>query len=62
VDTNPRSWLSRALVAAITVAAIVWLLRWAWNLLRPLLPVLAGGLLIAATIALLIRYRRNRYW
>lgn len=35
-----RSLLSRLLEAALTLAAIAWLLSWAWQLLRPLVPVI----------------------
>ena len=62
MDTNPKSWLDRILGFALALVAIGLLLQWAWHLLRPLLPLLAIGLVVAIAVQLVIRHQRNRYW
>lgn len=63
VDTSPRSWLNRLLVAAIILAVSVWLISWAVAALQPLLPFLAiagfvvGGIYVSAVVI-----KRRRYW
>lgn len=39
----PRSWLDRLLELALGLVAAGLLLTWAWQLLRPLVPVLVIG-------------------
>jgi hypothetical protein len=62
VGTTPRSWPERLLGAAITLVVVALLLRWAWNLLRPLVPIILATVALGSIVALVVRYRRNRYW
>lgn len=58
--TNPvKSWSERLLEFAVTLVAVGLLLNWAWQLIRPLVPLLVVvGLLYG-----LVRYgiHRSRY-
>jgi drug/metabolite transporter (DMT)-like permease len=56
------SLLQRALEWAITIVVVALLLRWGWDILRPELPYLAGGVAMVVLGGLVIRYRRDRYW
>jgi hypothetical protein len=49
---------------AITVFAVAILLSWAWRLLRPLLPVIMGGVILVALVGGAVRtlVRRREYW
>jgi CHASE2 domain-containing sensor protein len=62
MDTHPRSWLERLLGAAIILAISAWLLRWAWEAVRPLVPVIIGAVAVAAIVTAIQYFRRNRYW
>ncbi len=55
-----RSWLNRLFEAAVLLVIVALLLNWAWQLLRPLVPVLvvAGGIVAVGTLA----RRRYRQW
>lgn len=57
---SPTSWLHRLMEMAIGVLVAALALNWAWQLLRPLLPVLivAAGLIVGIPAAL----RRWRGW
>lgn len=44
-----RSWLDRVLELAVGLVVAGLLLTWAWQLLRPLVPVLAIGTGVAVT-------------
>jgi predicted PurR-regulated permease PerM len=58
--TGFYSWLQRLVEASLGLLVVALLLRWAWQVLRPLLPVL----LVAATLAIIatVVYRRRKYW
>lgn len=43
---KPEKWSERLLGFALSAVAAVWLLRLAWTEVQPLLPVLAGGLVV----------------
>ena len=51
-----NSLVQRVLGWAITLVVVALLVRWAWQLIRPLLPVL--GLLLLAGLALAVLSRR----
>lgn len=55
-----KSWGSRLLEFALAVAAAAWLLTWAWQLLRPLAPMLlvTAGVVVLGAAGL----RRLRQW
>lgn len=55
------SWLHRLLEYAVLLVAIGLLLSWAWQLIRPLVPVIAITIGIGVIGALVVR-RRNRSW
>ena len=49
---NPTSWLNRLVEIAISVLLAALALSWAWQLLRPLVPVLAvaAGLMVVVPV------------
>ncbi len=55
-----KSWAQSLIEFALAMAAAAWLLTWAWQLLRPLVPVLvvAGGLMVLTAGVM----RRFRQW
>jgi hypothetical protein len=53
----PQSWLQRALGWAITFVVVALLVRWGWELLRPLLPVLV----IISVAIVMVRMAISRY-
>ena len=55
--SDPRSWLNRALGAAITCVVVALLLSWAWALLKPLVPVIGA----VVVLVLLGRWWLNRW-
>lgn len=56
--SNPmKSWLDRLLEMAIALAAIGLLLDWAWQLIRPLIPVL----LVIAGLGIIVTFVVQRY-
>ncbi len=58
---NPfKSWLDRLLEIAGLLVVVGLLLNWAWQLIRPLVPVIAVLTAIGTTAVILVR--RNRSW
>jgi len=57
-----KTFLDRALMAAITIMAVIVLLSWSWTKLRPLLPVLGVAVILAVMTTVAYRHWRNRYW
>jgi len=55
--SNPSSWVSRALGAAITLVVVALLLRWAWLLLQPL----ALPAAVVVVVFLILRFLLGRY-
>ena len=57
---TPSSWLHRLIEAAVGLLLVALALHWAWQLLRPLVPILA----IAAILVIIVRFalRRLRGW
>lgn len=55
-----KSWTQRLLETALALAAAVWLVRWAWQVLQPLLPFLLT--LAGLSVAIMFVVRRNRSW
>lgn len=53
------SLASRAFTTVLTLLVTIMLARWAWQLLQPLLPILAGLLLIVAGVAAYRRWERR---
>lgn len=55
-----RSWSERLLECAIAVLAVALLLDWAWQLLKPLVPIIimVSGLVVIGRLAFL----RHREW
>lgn len=57
---NPlKSGLDRLLEMAIVLVAIGLLLQWAWQLIRPLIPVVVIIAALVAVITLLVQRKRN---
>ncbi len=56
--------LDRIWRASVLVLAIALVLTWAWALLRPLLPIIAGVLMAGLALLALVRaaLRRREYW
>jgi hypothetical protein len=54
------SWLSRWIGALILIVATVMILDWAFTIIAPWLPFLAGGAVIAGGIYAWIWWRRRR--
>lgn len=59
-----KSYSRQAIEFAVGVLAVVWLLRTAWELLRPLLPVIVGFAVVGVTLIAIVRaaMRRREYW
>lgn len=55
-----KSWSQRLLEFAMTLVAVGLLLNWAWQLLRPLVPVLVVGGGVGVLVGLVVR--RMRGW
>jgi MFS superfamily sulfate permease-like transporter len=55
-----KSWLDRLLETAILLVVIALLLNWAWNLIRPLIPVLVIAAGLAISVSFMVQ--RNRRW
>jgi len=55
-----RCWLDRLLETALVLVAIGMLLNWAWQLIRPLIPVLLVMTGLSAVITVIVR--RHRSW
>lgn len=62
MNTDPRSWLHSLLGAAIMLVITALLLRWAWDVVRPAVPFVIGGLVATVIFLVILRHRRNRYW
>jgi multisubunit Na+/H+ antiporter MnhB subunit len=62
MDVGPKSWLQQALGIAITLVVIALLLRWAWQLFSPLVPIVVGIIAVGVLIAAWKWYHQNRYW
>ena len=62
--TQGRSLATRFLETCVLVLAGAVLLDWAWGLLRPLLPVLVGGVVVLVLVGTIARslMRRHEYW
>lgn len=58
-SSSVRSWLDRLLEFAITMVAVGLLLNWAWQLIRPLIPVLAVSSGIGILVMFIVRRQRN---
>jgi predicted membrane chloride channel (bestrophin family) len=54
-----RSLLDSALRTAIAVVVIVVLLRWAWAMLHPLLPIIGIAVGIFLVVRAIVAYRRH---
>ena len=55
----PQSWLQRALGWAITFVVVALLVHWAWDLLRPMLPIVVViAMFIVVARLVLHHYRR----
>ena len=55
-----KSWLDRLMETAILLVVIALLLNWAWNLIRPLVPVLVIAAGLAISVSFMVQ--RNRRW
>jgi hypothetical protein len=55
-----QSWLNRLLEIAVLLVVVGLLLNWAWQLIRPLVPIIAVTAGLSAVVTLLVR--RNRSW
>ncbi len=55
-----RSWLDRLIEVAVGLVVAGLLLTWAWQLLRPLVPVLVIGTGLSAVVRWL--FLRSREW
>ena len=53
----PQSWLQRALGWAITFMVVALLVRWGWDLLKPMLPIMV----VVAVLVLVARFLLNHY-
>ncbi|MDQ6740630.1 MAG: hypothetical protein M3021_09785 [Actinomycetota bacterium] len=54
-----RSWLDRLLAMAISLAAVGLLLNWAWQLIRPLIPVMVVTVGLGVIVTFIIQRRRS---
>jgi Flp pilus assembly protein TadB len=56
MNNSPSSWPSRLLSAAVAVVVAALLFRWAWMLIRPLLPVIV----VVAVLVIAFRFWQRR--
>lgn len=59
--SSPESGAERLLMAALTLLAAAWVIRWAWEVIEPLLPVLLGAVGLAIAIRAFLS-RRGGGW
>ena len=57
---NPKPWVDRLVEVSVALVVVALLLRWAWDLLTPLLPVLLVVLVGAVVVRALLR--RHQDW
>jgi len=57
---NPKPWVDRLLEVAVGLVVVALLLRWAWDLLSPLVPILLVFVIGAFITRALIR--RHGEW
>ena len=59
--TGP-GWERRALHALVLLLAIAYAIRWAFDLIRPVIPYLVAGAVVAALLYVVLIIRQRRRW
>lgn len=61
MNGGPR-WETRALRALVLLLAIAYGIRWAYELILPVVPFLIVGAVVAGLISVILAIRRRRRW
>lgn len=56
------SWERRALHALILLLAVAYGIRWAYELIRPVVPFLIGGAVVVSLVSVGLMVRQRRRW
>ena len=60
-NDNPlKAGMNRLMSYAFTLLAVAFMLTWAWDLLRPLVPVIVVAVAVVLTVAAAARHFVNR--
>lgn len=55
-------WETRALRALVLLLAIAYGIRWAYELILPVVPFLIAGAIVAALVSAILTVRQRRRW
>ncbi len=58
---GPR-WETRALRALVLLLAVAYCVRWAYELVRPVMPFLIGGAIVVSVVSAVLTVRQRRRW
>lgn len=58
---GPR-WEIRALRALVLLLVAAYCVRWAYELVRPVVPFLIGGVIVVALVSVVLTVRQRRRW
>lgn len=59
---NGPGWERRALHALVLLLAISYAIRWAFDLIRPVIPYLIAGAIVVALVYVIWIIRQRRRW
>ncbi|MFJ8489443.1 hypothetical protein ACIRBZ_13910 [Streptomyces sp. NPDC094038] len=57
-----QGWEKRALHALVLLLAVAYGIRWAYELLLPVVPFVIGGLIVAGLVYAVLAIRQRRRW
>ncbi|KAB1150703.1 hypothetical protein F7R91_01615 [Streptomyces luteolifulvus] len=55
-------WETRALRALVLLLVAAYCVRWAYELVRPVVPFLIGGAVVVAVVSAVLAVRQRRRW
>lgn len=55
-------WETRALRALVLLLACAYGIRWAYELILPVVPFLIGGTIVVALVSVILAVRQRRRW
>ncbi|WP_019059809.1 hypothetical protein [Streptomyces prunicolor] len=57
-----QGWEKRALHALVLLLAVAYGIRWAYELVRPVVPFIIGGAVVVALVWAVLEIRQRRRW